>query len=58
MTIAGQRLAKNAYPRQRMRLEKWKLCHEIDTRFVATDETDNNRRSVRGGGLSSVRPKL
>jgi hypothetical protein len=35
--------------RQRIRLEESKRCSEIDTRFVATDEIENKRGTVRHG---------
>jgi hypothetical protein len=40
--------------RQRTRLEESKRCPEIDTRFVATDETENNRGIVRHGDFYPV----
>jgi hypothetical protein len=35
--------------RQRTRLEKSKRCPETETRFVATDETQNNRGTATHG---------
>jgi hypothetical protein len=37
--------------RQRTRLEESKRCSEIQTSFVATDETEKNRETVRRGGF-------
>jgi hypothetical protein len=42
--------------RQRTRFEKSKRYPEIDTRFGATDETENNRGTARHDDLDSGSP--
>jgi hypothetical protein len=41
--------------RQRTRLEESKRCPEIETQFVATDEREKNRGTVRHGDFCEGR---